>query len=167
MSVWRDLFEGLTCGFLESGGLQRLRNNGVCYQERGRIERLTRENGWSIDGRTDDTIYLDFKSPFASDRRLLISRGDEALVIFSGMSFAEVPAHNFPQEVLGYLLERNAEMALGAWNMQITEEGKALCFCRYVAIGMGLNAGLFKYVCEGLNEEVHEFDVRMQKAGLL
>ena len=144
-----------------------MRTNGVCYQEGGRVERLCRENGWRIDGHKDDTIYLDFKSPIAGVRRMLISRGDEALVIFSVMSFAEVPAHNIPHEVLGYLLERNAELVLGAWNMQVTEEGKTIFFCRYVAIGMALNAGLFKYICETLNEAAHEFDVKMQRAGLL
>jgi len=167
MSFLNSLIEGINNGFRKGPGSERMHNNVICYQERGRIDRLCGEIGWDIDGREDDTIYLDFKSPIAGTRRMLISRGDEALVNFSVLSFAEVSPRRIPKEVLGYLLERNTEIALGAWDMFVNEDENVLFLCRYTAIGVGLNAGLVKYICETLNQEVHEFDERLQKAGLL
>ncbi len=144
-----------------------MRSNGACDQERVRVERLCRENGWSVDERDGDDCCLYFNSSFADVRRVRIARGDQALVIISVMSFALLPAQNVPPEVLGYMLERNAEIVLGGWRMVVTDEGQLAFMVTYVAMGLGLNAGLFKHICETLNHEAHEFDVKMQRAGLL
>ena len=167
MSVWRVLIEGLTSGFLESGGLERLRNNnGVRYEERGRIERLCREIGW-ITQASWATASASISNARWSASGDCWSRAATGVALLSVMSFAEVPAHNFPHEILSYLLARNAEMVLATWSIQTDEHGAARFFCRYDAIGMGLHSGLFKYACEKLLAEVSEFDLRMRKAGLL
>jgi hypothetical protein len=144
-----------------------MRGNGVCYQERNRVERLARENGWCVDERDGDDRYLHFKSPLAGVRKVLVSRGDEALVVFCVLSFASIPGRDLPPEVAGYLLERNAKVVLGGWHMVISDDDRAGFAVKYVALGPGLNAGLFKHICESLNEEAHEFDVKMRKVGLL
>jgi hypothetical protein len=51
--------------------------------------------------------------------------------------------------------------------MRITDDEQTTFMLGYVAFGLGLNAGVFKHICETLNQEVHEFDVKMQRAGLL
>lgn len=135
--------------------------------ERGRIERLCRELGWSVDERDARKISLHFKDPLAGIRKLFISHGDEPLVLIAVYSYAILPAEKVPPEVNGYLLSRSAEMPLGAWQASCDSDGDVLFSLRYVAAGRGLTAPLFKFICEALVREAGAFDERMGRAGLL
>jgi hypothetical protein len=167
MSIFRQMVEGFAQGFLQGGGLSDAPGNGAGYRERGRIERLCHENGWDVDARDGEDRYLFFHSPFAEHRSVVVGRGDEALVVFTAMSFTVLPPQVVPPEVLGYLLQRNEQIGLGAWRVSETDDEKLAFLVSYVAIGCGLTAGLFKHICETINQEANEFDVKMRRAGLL
>jgi hypothetical protein len=157
-----SFFAELTTGIIEGirGGLSEER-------ERGRIERLCRELGWSVDEQDGQKIALHFKDPLAGIRKVYISHGDEELVLLAVYSFAILPASSVPPEVCSHLLSRNSELSLGAWQAARDRDGDVLFNLRYVASGRGLYAALLKYACEGLVREAASFDQRMSQAGLL
>ncbi len=157
-----SFFAELTNGFVEG-----IRGSVSGDQERGRIERLCRELGWSVDERDGQKIALHFKDPLAGIRKVYLSHGDEPLVMLVVYSFAILPANRLPEEVIGHLLMRSAEIGAGAWQMSVDGDGDAIFCVRYTASGRGLTAAMLKYVCQGLVREAAGFDERMSKAGLL
>jgi hypothetical protein len=112
-------------------------------------------------------ISLHFKDPLTGIRKVLISHGDESLVLLAAYSFAILSPNEAPHELGGHLLSRNSEMSLGAWQVSLNRNGELMFNVRYVACGGGLTAGLLKFICDGLIRETAEFDRRMAKAGLL
>ena len=140
-------------GFLEKDGF-------------GRIERLCGEIGWAIDERGEDRIFLHFKDPFAGIRKVFIAAGDE-LVLFAVYSFAVLPAERVPHEVNGYLVLRNGQMKVGAWQAKEDDDGDVLFCVQFTTSLAGLSAGMFKLACESMICEAQAFDERMIRAGLL
>ena len=146
--------EGLVNGFVQAVG-------------GGRIERLCSELGWSIDERDGDQITLRFKDKITGTRDVMIGAGDDSLVLFMVFSTAVMPRDEVPDELVGYLLNRNTELGLGAWQASIDKKGNAFLGIKYAALGNGLTAGALKYICQTMVEEATEFDGRMKRAGLL
>ena len=68
--------------------------------------------------------------------------------------------------VLGYMLERNVEPFV-SWHIAIDDDGAALFMLNYLVPTPGLNAQVFKVLCQIMTAEAYAFDTRMQKAGLL
>jgi len=143
------------------------RNADQDGHERGRIERLCRELGWSVAEKDDKKILLNFIDPVAGVRRIWIHGGDGPLVALMVFSFAIVPAQNVPQQVIGHLLRRNYEIPMGAWSVYVDDEDDAMFTVKYCALGAGLNTPMFKQICEQLIAEAVAFDHKMRQAGLL
>jgi len=164
-----DAVEGFTRGFLEAAGREAAISygSGRDDNERGRIERLCRQLGWSVDERLGNTILLHFNDPLGTIRKVYIDDGDEGLVSFTVYSFAIMPAQEVPEQVIGYLLRQNSDVSIGAWQVRIDDEGDALCRVAYRALGAGLKADSFKFICESMIGEAAAFDKRMHAAGLL
>ena len=150
-----------------NGIVEGLRGSVSEDRERGRIDRLCRELGWSVDERDGQKIMLHFKDSLTGIRKVFISGGDEPLVLLAVYSFAILPANNVPEQVCSYLLSRSSEMSLGSWQAAADRDGDVLFSVKYVAAGRGLTAALLKFACEGMIREAASFDLRMSKAGLL
>lgn len=155
-------FSDLTAGIVDG-----IRGNGSQCQENGRIERLCLELGWTVDERDRQKIMLHFKDPLVGIRKVYINHGNEPLVLFAVYSMAILPTKSVPAEICPHLLTRNAETAVGAWQLSLTDDDEALFCMRYMASGVGLTAPLLKFTCEGMIREANAFDTKMKQAGLL
>jgi hypothetical protein len=166
MSVWRDIFEGFTEGVLTAAAYQQAYGNGAC--DRGRIDRVCRELGWSVDEREGNVIQLHFNDPIYGIRKVRIADGDDCLVTFSTYSFAVIPAGNIPIEVLAYLLCRNLSgSGMGMWGMHVDAGDNVMFTIVYQALGDGIDAPTLKYICQSLGSEAADFDGKLREAKLL
>jgi hypothetical protein len=166
MSVFRDIFEGFTSGFVEGAANHYAASAGSRMEELGRIERLCSENGWAFE-RSGDCIRLSFRDPVVGARNVIIANGNSAAVSFTAMSHAILAAADGPEQVPGHLLVRNWELEVGAWEGSVDSDGQAIFRLTYMALAAGLNAGTFKFIVESLVSESSDFDRKMQAAGLL
>lgn len=158
MGFFVELADGIANGFRASASQDH---------ERGRIERFCRELGWAVDEREGDVIRLHFKDSVAGTRKVFVTGGDSPVVLLAAYSFAILPAARVPAEVTSYLLARNVEIPFGSWQGDRDDDDDVVFGVRYVAIGRGLTAESFKFICEGLVREAMAFDERMCRAGLL
>jgi hypothetical protein len=51
--------------------------------------------------------------------------------------------------------------------MCIRDDGNVAFSLNYCALAAGLHPGIFKMLCETMVKEAHEFDAKMNEAGLL
>lgn len=136
-------------------------------QASGHIERLCQELGWSIDERNGEGVVLYFNDPAIGVRKVLVTEGAKVMLI-STFSGAVVPVSRVPIEVMGYLLTRNTQLAVAAWQASVMDNGGSVKFALgYCALIAGLDATAFKVISEAMVREAHEFDVKMKAAGLL
>ena len=163
MSFMRDFFGSVVDGIVSGAANQARSGNG---SQRGRIERLCRELGWSVDERDGDSIRLHFNSADGYVRKVRISGGD--IVGFFAHSDAVFPVRSVPPNIMAYLLRRNLEdSGAGMWGMIVNEDDDATFHVSYMALGDGLDAGMLKSICESLVNEAADFDSRLRRAGLL
>lgn len=165
MGFFREVTEGFVNGFVSAA------KSGPSHSSasgREMIEACCAQLGWSIDERLDNNgMVLYFKDPIVSIRKLLITVGDAgSLAVMSVFSGAEIPAHQVSSEVLGYLLSRNTAMVCPAWQIA-ANDGKIRFSVAYGTLVRGLDAGLFKVLCETMCKEVHDFDSKLRQAGIL
>lgn len=170
MSIWREIADGFTDGFLTAAARQVRalpHRNGIVHAH-GRIDRLCRELGWPLDEREGNVIHLHFNDPAGGIRKVRIADGDDCVVTFSAWSLAFVSPKNITGEMLAYLLRRNiCGSGLGMWGMYV-DEGKTVSFhLVYQALGEGLDAESLKYICQSLAIEAADFDGKMRQEGLL
>ncbi|HZU34735.1 MAG TPA: hypothetical protein VFA18_02430 [Gemmataceae bacterium] len=166
MSLFRELLEGFTSGVIE-GAANHLAGLGSRVEEYGRVERLCAAIGWTVDERSGNMVALHFKDPLVGTRKVMVSDGDGPLVVLSAVSHAIHPARLVPEQVAGNLLIRNWNLDIGAWEATVDRDGDAIFRVTYSALGAGLDAHSFKYICERLANEALAFDRSMQAAGLL
>jgi hypothetical protein len=170
MSVWRELVEGFTEGFFTAAAHQAralpYRNGAV--QAPGRIDRLCRELGWTVDEREGSVIQLHFNDPAGGIRKVRIADGDHCVVTFSAHSLAFISPKKVTGELLAYLLHRNIKgSGLGMWGTYIFEQKTVSFHLVYQALGDGLDAEALKYICQSLVVEAVDFDGKMRQEGLL
>lgn len=134
---------------------------------KGRIERCCSQNNWSVDERDGKKITLHFNDNVVGRRNLYIRNGDEPLVLFAAYSHAILPSPQVPDEIAPYLLLRNAELAVGKWEVSKDDEDDVYFSVQYGALGAGLDGAALKFISESLIREVNHFDAKMQRAGLL
>lgn len=135
-------------------------------QAAGHIERLCQELGWSINDCNGEGV-LYFRDTTIGVRTVLVKRGLKFALI-STCSEAMLPASRLPAEVMGYLLTRNTQLAMAAWQASVMDnDGQVKFALSYCAFVPGLDAAAFKIICEAMVKEAHEFDVKMKAAGLL
>ncbi len=162
--IWQELIQGFTSGFVE--GAANYMASSERAVERGRIERLCAELGWDVDECDGKSIRLHFKDPLFGIRKVCINDGDGPVVILAAYSYAIVAASAVPKNLPPSLLMRNAELALGAWEAFVDDD-KVFFRVAYCALGNGLDARTFKFICEKLSAEAGAIDQKMQAAGLL
>jgi hypothetical protein len=160
MGIFNDIIDGID-SFLSNGTADGNRT------ERGRIERLCRQLGWSLDGREGDTLILRFNHRTQGACDVRVTGGDSALVMFLASSRAAVWGQQVPEEVLGYLLLQNAKAGTGGWVILAGDDDTVSFHMLYRALGAGLDAPALKFICEGMAGEVFAFDDKMRRAGLL
>jgi hypothetical protein len=132
------------------------------------VETCCQQLGWSIDERPSARkMCLHFTDPLIRIRKLLVGIDDRGIYVgFTVFSAACVPPWQVPLEALGYLLERNGNPFVG-WQMCIADDGNVGFTVNYLALAAGLRPEIFKLLCETMINEAHEFDAKMDKAGLL
>jgi hypothetical protein len=161
MSFMRDFFGGFVDGIVSGAANHVINGRSGDY---GRIEQLCAELGWSVDERDGNAIKLHFRSG-----KVRISNGNKTLVGFSTHSNAVLPVDRVPADLLAYLLHRNLDdCGMGMWGISVDDDDDDVTFhLYYVALGNGLDAEIFKYICESLIKEVADFDAKLRKGGLL
>jgi hypothetical protein len=168
MGLLKDLAEGFANGFLSAtvDGLRAGRPQGQFQNGPALAERFCRELGWSVDEREGDVVLLHFNDPVIGRRKVAITGGD-TLLTFRVWSAATMSARQIPGEIMGHLLVRNWELALSAWHMFDAGNGNAAFALASNMLVAGLDAPVFKHVCETMVREANAFDVKMKAAGLL
>ncbi len=171
MQFVRDFFRGVVDGLVNgsTNHFQAAPTNGTANGG-GRIERLCRELGWTVDEQEGNVIRLHFNSSDGEMRKVRITNGDNSLVGFFVPSGAVLSGDRVPPDLMGYLLHRNLnDGGIGMWGMMVNEdEDENVTFINYyMALGDGLDAEALKYICESLTNEAADFDGKLRKAGLL
>jgi len=162
-----NLFDELTGLFSNAAGSQHTPTDEYYHGQTGRIDRLCRQLGWSVNERDGKNTELHFTDALGKTRLVFIFGDDEPLVTFAVYSFAILPLSKVPEQVLGHLLRQNSELLQPAWQVGVNENDELLFSLRYCALGEGLTAATLKYLCETMLTEVVTFDIKMHKAGLL
>lgn len=156
-------------GFL--GAILKSRRGKVGESEAGhvrsRIERLCVELGWPIAKEDRDEVCLHFKDPCVSARLLWVRTCYPAFAHIRVCSCAVLPEKRVPPQVIGYLLRRNDEIAIGAWSVMVDDNGNVSFSLTYDALADGLDAPLLKVICERLVDEAVDFDGKLRLAKLL
>jgi hypothetical protein len=163
MNGFWDFLEGVASGLVSAV------SEGTPVSPAGEVvETCCEELGWAIDERPNaHEMCLHFKDPIVGIRKVLVCFGDrEVFVGFTVFSAVCVPAQQVPLNALGYLLKRNGQPFVG-WQMCVGNNGDVGFAVNYFALAAGLRPEVFKLICETLIQEVHEFDAKMDKAGLL
>ena len=163
MNLFWDFLEGVASGF-GSAASEKTPVNPAGEL----VETCCHELGWAIDERPNaHAMCLHFKDPLVGIRKVLVGFGDQefyvGFTVFSGVC---VPPQQVPLNALGYLLKRNGQPFVG-WEMCVGDNGDVGFALNYFALASGLRPAAFKLICETMLKEVHEFDAKMDKAGLL
>jgi hypothetical protein len=163
MKLFWDFLEGVASGFVSAGSEKTPANPAGEV-----VETCCQQLGWAIDERPNaHEMFLHFKDPLIRVRKVLVCFDDEGFyVAFTAFSAVCVPAQQVPIEALGYLLKRNGKSFVN-WEMCIGDGGDIGFALNYFALASGLRPAAFKLICDTMLKEVHEFDARMDKAGLL
>jgi hypothetical protein len=168
MGLFKDVAEGFANGFM-SATVDSLRAGYPQSQfPKGPapVERFCQELGWSIDEREGEVILLHFNDPVIGRRKVAITGGDRTMTL-RVWSAATMIARQLPGEIMGHLLVRNWELALCAWHLFDAGNGNAAFALASNMLVAGMDAGVFKHVCETMVKEANAFDVKMKAAGLL
>lgn len=163
MNLFKEVLEELASGVVsEVSERLSLRSAGNV------VNACCQQLGWTIDERLNAReVYLHFNDPIFGIRKVLVSVGDQGtLVCFTVCSGATIPASQVPSSALGYLLQRNCQLFV-AWQMSIRDSGDVAFALNYCALASGLNPSAFKTLCEIMVKEAHEFDAKLDEAGLL
>jgi hypothetical protein len=164
MGLFKDIVEGFTNGVVSAAADGRVVGAGHGTQV---IQTCCSQLGWGIDERVGSSGFvLHFKDPLVGIRKLLITVGESGRIIVLLVSSA---GHFSPQqlssEVLGYLLRRNSELVFGAW--RLAADTTTTFDLTYGLLASGLDAAVFKALCESMCKEVYDFDAKLRQAGLL
>lgn len=134
----------------------------------GRLDRICRELGWTIDERQGDGIALYFNGDRITPRRtvVVIYPEGEQIMFFACNCRGEFLGHNTSDELLGALLVHNDKVTIGGWAARI--DGRTLTLSlQYTALAAGVDAASFKMICACMVKEVAEVEAHLQAKGLL
>jgi hypothetical protein len=168
MGLFKDMAEGFANGFM-SATVDSLRAGGPLGQPSpgpSLVERFCRELAWAVDERQGAAILLHFNDPLVGVRKVAITGGDK-LMSFRAWSAASMIARQIPAEIMGHLLLRNWELAITAWHVLDAGNGNAAFALASNMLMAGMDAPMFKYVCDTMVKEANAFDVKMKAAGLI
>jgi hypothetical protein len=162
MNRFWDFLGGVASGFVSAA------SESLAVSPAGElVETCCRELGWAIDERPiAHAMCLHFNDPLVRVRNVLVDFGAEFYVAFTVFSAVCVSTQQVPLNALGYLLKRNGRPFVG-WEMRVGDEGDVGFALNYFSLTSGLRPAVFKLICETMLGEVHEFDAKMDKGGLL
>jgi hypothetical protein len=127
---------------------------------------MCQELGWPIDERDGSTILLHFNDPIIRIRKVAISSGEKVMG-FTVVSAATLNPRQVSAEIMAYLLFCNSKLGGSAWQMFECGNGNAgFSVAAYMPMD-GMNSAMFKFLCESMAKAAHEFDAKMNSAGLL
>lgn len=129
----------------------------------GRMERMAKQAGYTVDGTSGKAILLDFD---ALDEFLFITDGDAKYVIFGVVSKVKFNPDSVPAEVMQFALMQNEDSLLGRWKMSIDDE-KVRFSLTYVALGAALDPVAVRTICDDIVETATTFERQMKKDGYL
>src|SRR5216684_689748 len=133
MGLFSDTPGAFTDGFL--GGVGNLLNGSASSNgHTASIERLCQALEWQVDENEGSIVRLHFKDPLAGIRKLRIHRTDGPLTLFAVYCFAQPAVRDVPAEILAYLLKRNGELAVGAWELHFLDDGTVGFAFTYAAL---------------------------------
>jgi hypothetical protein len=168
MGLFKDMAESFANGFV-SATVDSLRA-GLPQSQFSKgptlVERFCQELGWPVDERQGEALLLHFNDPVVGVRKIAITVRNR-LMSFRVWSPASMSARQIPGEVMGHLLLRNSELAVIAWQVFDAGNGNAAFALASNMLMAGMDAPVFKYVCETMVKEANDFDVKMKAAGLL
>jgi hypothetical protein len=168
MGLFKDVAEGFANGFL-SATVDSLRAGQPQSQSAtapALAERFCQQLGWAVDERQGEVILLHFRDPVVGIRKVAITGGN-MMMTFRVWSTATMSARQVPAEIMGHLLVRNWELALSAWHLFDAGNGNAAFALASNMLVAGMDASVFKHVCETMVKEANAFDLKMKAAGLL
>ena len=163
MNLFKDFVEGVASGFC-SAVAERSPGSSAGDVVRTCCGQL----GWSIDERLNaNEVCLHFNDPLVGIRKVVVGIGDHGTIVaFTVFSAVCIQSQQVPANVLGYLLQRNSQLLI-AWQMCVRDSGEVAFSITYCALAAGIDPGVFKMLCETMVKEAHEFDAKMDEAGLL
>jgi hypothetical protein len=168
MGLLKDMAEGFANGFLSAtvDGLRAGHPQSQFPKGPAPIERFCQELGWSVDEREGEVILLHFNDPVVGRRKVVIT-GSDMTMTFRVWSTATISARELPAGIMAHLLVRNWELPLCAWHLFDAGNGNAAFALSSNMLVGGMDAGVFKHICETMVKEANAFDVKMKAAGLL
>jgi len=168
MGFFKDMAEGFANGFMSStvDGLRAGIPQGQSPMGPALVERFCREVGWSVDERQGEVMLLHFTDTVVGVRKVAITPRNR-LMSLRVWCPAFMNARQIPNEVMGYLLLRNSELGVVAWQVYDVGNGNAAFALASNMFMAGMDALVFKHVCETMVKEAKAFDEKMQAAGLL
>jgi hypothetical protein len=143
--------------------------NGFAIAGNSLMDRLCRENGWSIGERKGKRILLSFEGDSVTPRRdVHIIHGEgESVATFLARCRACYPTHRVPNELMIGLLARNEDLHFGGWHASVGRDGEANFWLCYRALTGGLTPAAFAAICKAFVVEVGQVENTLHGKGLL
>jgi hypothetical protein len=157
MGLFRSIINGIASGYASPPVNPAVAAAESCCQQLG----------WRVDERPHaHEMRLSFNDPLIRRRKVQLGFEDDGVyVAFRVFSAVWMPAKKVPHAALGYLLERNGKL-LVSWELCIGNNDNVRFALCYFALTAGLRPEIFKSICETMIQEAHEFDSRLDAAGL-
>jgi hypothetical protein len=155
MGFWSELM-----GIVESNGTEDEKSPADI------IERLCRKLDWEVDERRGDRIRLHFKGDGLVERRTVSIGCHEKLCTFLTLSMSTLYARDIPGDLPAAILRHNGECVIGAWEMDVDDDGEVNFMCSYAIPAKVLTPKFFKTICTSLVAEASDFDRRLAEHGL-
>jgi hypothetical protein len=119
------------------------------------IDRLIRENGWTVDVRHGHAFSLSFNGDAITPTRdvTIVHTPGNALALFFCSCRCRFLASSASPVQLAMFLCRNKAALFARWQITV-EEGEIVAETYYPALAAGLTPPLFKAICNSLLAEV-------------
>jgi hypothetical protein len=170
MGFFSDLIASSASNALNSlfSSSQPSRVTSQASRPSGPLVEMCNQLGWTVQQFTGKSFILNFADPVVGTRTAYISGSDGGHVVaFSVLSAAVFAPRNMPAELPAYVLSRNKSGAFHSWTMLEHENGSMSFSVGYTALLAGLDATLFKTICDMLCIEVQSFDTKMRECGVI
>lgn len=118
---------------------------------------------WNLTELDNDSAVLDFEIESGNDLSVYIDRDEDSIVFSVPSNAMEDEEEDLPDEASTFLLKRNAEIPVGFWALEETEDGWGYVLYHDQKIIAGnleqnLNLEAFQKLVTALLEECEEFN---------
>ena len=132
----------------------------------GAILAMCRRLGWVVDASDGNNVSIPFRDPVVGMRKVYVNSSEDGRYGHVSVLSDAVLRGSFPADVLAYLLVRNGEVEVGAWQAH-AGKGSVQFSLEYRVPPESLSDAQLVRVCQILLAEAAEFDARLRKEGLL